>query len=101
MKELIRPAGEVLLKFLESEQGRKALGKTAEAGMAAAKVAGEGLGKFGLRSLVLGLGSWVLGLGSWVFGLGSLTLGLGSLVLGGSVSPSQSHLPIPSPIHCS
>jgi|GEM_PF-3195289 len=50
MKELIRPAGEVLLKFLESEQGRKALGKTAEAGMAAAKVAGEGLGKFGLRS---------------------------------------------------
>ena len=38
MKELIRPAGEVLLKFLESEQGRKALGMTgAEVGMAAAR----------------------------------------------------------------
>jgi len=50
MSSFIRPAGEVLLKFLESEQGRKGLKKGAEMGLAAAKVAGEGLGKFGLRS---------------------------------------------------
>lgn len=47
MKELIRPAGEVLLKFLESEQGRKALGKGAEVGMAAARKGGQALGAIG------------------------------------------------------
>ena len=47
MKELIRPAGEVLLKFLESEQGRKALGKGAEVGMAAARKGGQALGALG------------------------------------------------------
>lgn len=47
MTEAIRPAGELLLKFLESKQGRKALGKGAEYGVAAARKGGEALGKFG------------------------------------------------------
>lgn len=47
MTGAIRPAGEVLLKFLESEQGRKALGEGAKYGMAAARKGGQALGKFG------------------------------------------------------
>ena len=47
MSSFIRPAGEVLLKFLESKQGRKALGKGAEVGMKAAQVGGQALGALG------------------------------------------------------
>lgn len=47
MTGAIRPAGEVLLKFLESEQGRKALGEGAKYGLAAARKGGQALGKFG------------------------------------------------------
>ena len=47
MTGAIRPAGELLLKFLESEQGRKALKKGADIGLAAMKKGGEALGGLG------------------------------------------------------
>ena len=47
MTGAIRPAGEVLPKFLESEQGRKALSKGADIGLAAMKKGGEALGGLG------------------------------------------------------
>ena len=47
MTGAIRPAGELLLKFLESKQGRKALSKGADIGLAAMKKGGEALGGLG------------------------------------------------------
>ena len=50
-EELIEPAGEVLLKFLESEQGQSFAGRDGRSCWRLQKLTGEGLGaKFGLRS---------------------------------------------------